>query len=54
MADFWGRLESWLLDLQRDPARAARYFQVAYWISMAVVVLGFVFALLIHTGTWRP
>lgn len=36
----WERLEDRLLALQRDPERAARWFQVAYWISLAFVVLG--------------
>lgn len=32
----------------------ARYLQVAYWVSNGVLVFGFVVALLIVTGKWRP
>lgn len=50
---FWARVEAWLLELQRDRARAARYFQVAYWISLAFVVVGFAVMLLVLLGKWR-
>lgn len=51
---FWSRVEDWLLALQRDRARAARYFQLAYWVSLAVVLFGFAVALAILLGWWRP
>lgn len=42
MAGVWARLEDWLLRLQRDPERAARYARLAYWISFLFVLVGFV------------
>ena len=51
---FWERVERRLLALQADPARMARYFQVAYYVSTGVVVLGVVLALLIYSGVWAP
>jgi len=50
---FWARVEAWLLDLQRDRERAARYFRVAYWISLGFVVFGFAVMLLVLLGKWR-
>jgi len=40
MADSWRRLEDWLLRLQRDPERKARFWRVAIWVSNAIVLLG--------------
>jgi hypothetical protein len=54
MAGFWTRLEDWILELQRDRVRMARYFQVAYWISVAFVALGAVLILLVYSGAWKP
>ncbi len=54
MGDFWPRLEHWLIELQQDRARFARYLQIAYWISTAFVLLGGVLALLIYAGWWAP
>lgn len=54
MAGFWSRVEAWLLELRADRPRLARYLQVAYWISNAVVVLGVIVAFLIHSGRWNP
>lgn len=54
MAGFWSRIEAWLLDLQADRPRLARYIQVAYWISNAVILVGIVVAFLVLTGTWSP
>lgn len=54
MAGFWSRLEAWLLALQADRPRMARYIQVAYWISNVVILLGFIFAFLIYSGVWTP
>lgn len=54
MAGFWSRVEAWLLELRADRPRMARYIQVAYWISNAVVLLGILVAFLIHSGRWSP
>lgn len=54
MAGFWGRLEAWLLALQADRPRYARYMQVAWWISNAFLLLGAVLIILMATGTWTP
>lgn len=54
MAGFWRRVEDWLLDLQADRARAARYMLVAYWVSTAVVLLGVAIMILAMTGVWTP
>lgn len=54
MAGFWTRLEDRLLRLQADRPRAARYIQVAWWISNAFLLLGIVAIFLIYTGRWRP
>jgi hypothetical protein len=51
---FWDRVERGVRNLQADPARMARYFQVAYYISTGTVVLGVVLALLIYSGVWAP
>lgn len=48
----WVRLEAWLQALVRDKQRLARYFLVAYWISMAFVLLGAVIILLYYMGRW--
>lgn len=50
----WRRLEDWLLALQADRPRMARLFHLAWWISNAMVLLGFVLAILIYSGAWRP
>lgn len=54
MAGFWTRLEDWLLALQKDRVRSARYFQIAYWISIAFVLFGAVVILLVYSGAWTP
>lgn len=54
VADMWSRLEDWILELQRDRVRLARYFVIAYWISLGVVLLGAVLILLSLTGWWAP
>lgn len=54
MPGFWERAESWLLDLQKDRARAARYFLIAYWISLGVVILGGILIVLGLMGVWPP
>lgn len=51
---FWRRLEDRLVALQKDRPRAARYMAVAWWISNAFLLLGFVLILLIATGVWTP
>lgn len=51
---FWARVEAWLLALQADRARAARYVQVAWWISNAFLLVGIVVMFLIAFGVWRP
>lgn len=51
---FWERVETRLQALVSDPARMARAFQVASYVSTAVVVLGVVLALLIYAGVWTP
>lgn len=48
------RLEAWLLALQRDRERSARYFRIAWWVSNLVIVLGVVCIFLIYSGRWRP
>lgn len=52
MPGFWSRLETRLAALQRDRGRMARWVLVAYWISTAFAVLGFVLAFLILVGRW--
>lgn len=32
----------------------ARYMQIAWWISNAFLLIGFVLILLLVTGKWRP
>lgn len=54
MAGFWSRLEAWLVELQADRPRAARYVQVAWWISNAMLAIGAVVILLMASGRWRP
>lgn len=54
MAGLWTRVEDWLLALQADRERASRYFLYAWYVSTAVVVLGFGIMLAIYTGAWRP
>lgn len=54
MAGFWARLEQWLIELQKDRGRMARYLQYAYWVSLLFVLVGFAFILLIYTGRWTP
>lgn len=54
MAGFWRRLEDWLLALQADRARAARYMLVAYWVSTAVVLVGVAIMVLGMLGVWTP
>jgi len=46
MTSFWTRVEDKLLALQKDRARLARWFVVAYWVSTAFVVVGVVLILL--------
>lgn len=50
MAGFWERLEAWLLDLQRDRARLARYVAIAWWTSTLVVLLGAALIILTAAG----
>lgn len=52
MAGFWARVEAWLLALRADRPRLARYIQIAYWISNAVVLLGVLIAFLYYSGRW--
>lgn len=52
MAGFWARVEAWIVALQADRPRMARYLRVAYWISNAVVVLGVIIVILVQTGRW--
>lgn len=54
MPGFWERVEGWLLALQKDRVRAARYFFIAYWISILVVVFGAILIILSLTGVWSP
>lgn len=54
MAGFWERVESWLLDVQKDRQRVARYFFIAYWISVLFVAVGAVIILLSLAGVWSP
>lgn len=54
MTSVWTRLEDWILALQKDRERAARYFLWAWYVSTAVVVLGFGIILAIATGLWTP
>ena len=51
---FWRRLEARLIALQRDRPRAARYVQVAWWISNLFLLFGVVVVFLMLTGKWRP
>ena len=51
---FWDRLQDRLQAVVSDPARMARYYQLAYYVSTAVVVLGVALALLIYSGAWTP
>lgn len=51
---FWRRLEDSLLALQKDRPRAARYLAIAWWISNAFLLLGFLLIILLATGVWRP
>lgn len=51
---FWDRVQDRLQAVVSDRARVARYFQLAYYVSTAVVVLGVVLALLIYAGVWTP
>jgi hypothetical protein len=39
---FWGRFEARVSDFLSDRARVARAFQLAYWLSMLVVLAGIV------------
>jgi hypothetical protein len=48
------RLERWILALQRDRPRMARYVQVAWWISNAFLLLGVILVVLIYSGRWTP
>lgn len=50
----WDQVERRLQALVSDPARMARWFQVAYYVSTGVVVLGVVVALLVYAGVWAP
>lgn len=54
MAGFWTRVEDWLLALQADRERAARYFLWAWYVSTAVVVLGVALMLAMVAGVWHP
>lgn len=54
MAGLFERLEGWLLALQDDRPRLARYVQVAWWISNAFLLLGAVLIILIYSGAWDP
>lgn len=51
---FWDRVQDRLQAVVSDPARMARYFQIAYYVSTGVVVLGVILALLIYSGVWTP
>lgn len=51
---FWDRVQDRLQAVVSDRARMARYFQLAYYVSTGVVVLGVVLALLIYAGVWTP
>lgn len=50
----WDRVEERLQALVRDRARLARLMQIAYWISMGVVLFGAVVAVLVYSGRWTP
>lgn len=54
MPGVWRRVEDWLLALQADRPRMARYVQIAYWISNAFLLLGAVLIILMATGKWAP
>ena len=54
MPGVWSRVEDWLLALQKDRARAARYMLIAWWISNAFLLVGAIVILLVVTGAWRP
>lgn len=47
---FWSRLEDRLLALRADRARMARYFQVAYWIATAFLVIGIIAIFVLWPG----
>lgn len=49
---FWERVEAWLIELQNDRPRMARYMLIAWWVSSAMVVLGVLVMLLVATGAW--
>lgn len=51
---FWSRLEAWLVALQADRPRMARYVQVAWWISNAFLLLGAIVIVLLASGRWTP
>lgn len=50
----WRRLEDWLLELQRDRPRLAKYVTVAWWVSNLFLAIGAVIILLIVSGAWEP
>lgn len=52
MAGFWERLEDRILALQKDRKRAAKLYLIAYWISLAVVMLGAILIVLNLAGWW--
>ena len=54
MAGSWSRLEGWLVELQADRPRMARYMQIAWWISNAFLLLGALLIVLMAAGVWSP
>ena len=51
---FWDRVQDRLQAVVSDRASMARDYQLAYYVSTAVVILGVVLALLIYSGVWTP
>lgn len=54
MPGFWSRVEGWLLDLQADRPRMARYVRIAWWISNAFLLLGALLIVAMASGLWSP
>lgn len=54
MARSGNAVERWMLDLQADRPRLARYLTIAWWVSNAFLLVGVVMAFLIYAGVWRP
>lgn len=50
----WRRFEDYLVALQKDRPRAARYMAIAWWISNGFLLVGFIIILLLATGVWEP